>query len=539
MWDLALAQQANILAAMYAGARSGLGLRALATLERFGTPGEVTSFPDGASRSLFDAVWLHAVLANVLEMDDFVFAGHTGHASVGVPLALGQITNASGEELLLAQIAANEVAGRLGATMMVGPQQGHMKAYVYRAAAAVAAGRLYGLSADELARALAAALANPEYPLFPGAFSPDTKSLAIGEPAVAGVRAAQLAATGGLDVAMDIVEHEVGLVTSLSNHAHAPPVWSRLGETWSTSAICFKPIPSCAYAAAAAICADRIRSGEGEAWSVDRVRDVRVDTSVLSVSLESFSRPHAGELTPSNTHFSLARTVAYTLLAGLPQGSHYTPERFDAHKADIARLSQRVSLHHHWPYTLHMLRGADQAIDHPGRPGIYGMTDSHAVMARFNKAFGSPPAVRLQDIPRLLALGPKDAGYVAMRYARGIRASLPFPGGEKQRRAYVAREQDLRRLAMNLSARVTVTFDDGTTRSSEELTAPGFAGRDDKGEVPWAKLRLEIADALDEQAAATLERLLRGETGARALAAQAPKLSADAGSPGSALPVGA
>ncbi len=74
-----------------------------------------------------------------------------------MPLALGQLTGASGEEALLAQVAANEIAGRLGAVMTAGPQHGHMKAYLHRLAAAVAAGRLLKLGRSELTTALTSA----------------------------------------------------------------------------------------------------------------------------------------------------------------------------------------------------------------------------------------------------------------------------------------------------------------------------------------------------------------------------------------------
>ncbi|MEE9163043.1 MAG: MmgE/PrpD family protein, partial [Candidatus Neomarinimicrobiota bacterium] len=191
--SLARAQQIDILASLYAGTRTALGLRLLASMKDISEEGPVLTFPDGRPRSLFSGLYLQAVLANVLELDNFVFAGHTGQSAVMVPLCLGQVTGASGEDALLAQIIANEVAGRLGAVMTAGPQHGHMKAYLHRAAAASAASRLLGYDESATTLSLAIALAAPEYPLFPASFSPDTKALCVGEPTVGGVRAAYLA----------------------------------------------------------------------------------------------------------------------------------------------------------------------------------------------------------------------------------------------------------------------------------------------------------------------------------------------------------
>ncbi|MEQ1571861.1 MAG: MmgE/PrpD family protein [Myxococcota bacterium] len=502
VWALALAQRIDILASLYAGACTAAGLGAIAALDRLGEDGPVLTLPDHRGRTLTAACWLYGVLANALELDDFVFAGHTGQAAVGVTLALGQLVDASGEEALLAQIAANEVAGRLGAVMTAGPQHGHMKAYLHRAAAVTAAARLWRLDAPTTARALAIALSAPEYPLFPAAFSADTKVICTGDPIVGGVRAAALA-QDGIDAAADIVEHAVGLVTSLSNHPTCPPVWDRLGATWSTQAICFKPVAACAYAAAAAVATAELARDVDP----DRITAVEVHTTVLTLTMEGFSRPHDGRITPVNTNFSTRRTVAATLAAGeTPRGAHFTPARFAALAPRIAALSERVSLSHHWPLTVGMLRGVDQAIDHPGRPGIYGMNEAHATMARFAAAFGTPPAVRARDLPTLATLPNGDGAYVARRYAVGLRARLPFFGGEAARRAYVSRETDLRRMELRFGARVKLRLGDAA-REHEVVVPPGFAGDPERIAVPAQKLRTELGDtpwlALLEQADAT------------------------------------
>lgn len=490
--ELAVHQRINLLASLWAGARTEAGAAAVAALDRIAEPGDVVTLPDGKPRSLLAAAWHMAVLPNALELDDFVFAGHTGQAAVAVPLTLGQVVGASGEDALVAQIAANEVAGRLGAVMTAGPQHGHMKAYLHRSAATVAACRLLRLDAPQIARALAISLSAPEYPLFPAAFSADTKVLCTGDPVVAGIRAAFLAADG-VDAAHDIVEHAVGLVTSLSNHDQAPDVWGRLGETWSTSAICYKPWPACAYAAAATTAMVRLASAvDGLA---ERIRAIEVGTTILSLTMEGFSAPHRpGHITAVNTNFSTRRTLALTALVGAPTGRHFEPAAFRALAPRIAELAERVRLYHHWPHTIGMLRGVDRAIDHPGRPGIYGMGEAHRTMARFNQAFGTPKALGLDDIPRLLSIDPADTAYLLRRYAVGLRARLPFLGGKAARKRYRSQETDLRRMELRFSAQVRVFLDHGRELVEEVIVPPGFAGDPNRLQVPLAKFAREVGN---------------------------------------------
>jgi 2-methylcitrate dehydratase PrpD len=509
---LARAQQMDILASLAAGARTQVGraiLRALDAAAGEQTGEElVTSLPDGRRRPLLDAVYLHATLANALELDDFVFAGHTGQTAVGVPLALGQTTRATGEEALLAQVAANEIAGRLGAVMTAGPQHGHMKAYLHRLAATVAAVRLLRLDERQIATAMAISLATPEFPLFHASWSPDTKALCTGDPAVAGVRAAYLSAAG-VGAALDIVEHAVGLVTSLSENSRAPDVWQTLGRTWSLQAICFKPLAACAYAAGAAVAAGRLVEAFGSGWEVARVRDVEVRTTVLSVTMEGFSRPHVpGLITPSNTNFSTRRTVALTLLSGRPPtGASFTPEAFDPVAVDVGQLGARVRLTHHWPYTIDLLRGVDAAIDHPGRPGIYGMAEAHRTMARFRAAFGTPAALGASDVPAVLRLPGADRSYLLRRYAVGLRARLPFASGAACAR-YVSRETDLARMSLRFAAAVTVRLDDGRTLSEEVRLPPGFAGSAAREGIAEGKLVRELGSAASPLLAERVRALL-------------------------------
>ena len=113
----------------------------------------------GGSAPKRDAVRLHAGLSVWLDHDDYLFMGHTGHG--GVTAAWAHAKGHNVDALLTATVAANEVAGRVGASMLLGPTNGQGWAAVSAVSAAVSAGLLEGLSADELAHAIALALAMP------------------------------------------------------------------------------------------------------------------------------------------------------------------------------------------------------------------------------------------------------------------------------------------------------------------------------------------------------------------------------------------
>src|SRR5439155_23501209 len=137
--------------------------------------------------------------------------GHTGHSAVWAARAFA----GEGGRALAAQVAGIEVGGRFGAGLLLGPHNGQLWSSIHCAAAAIAAGVGLGLDGERLAHALAIALYQPPYGLWPGFMGPDSKLLTAAEPAVQGARAAMLAAEG-VDGALGLVEERRGLLRHLS-----------------------------------------------------------------------------------------------------------------------------------------------------------------------------------------------------------------------------------------------------------------------------------------------------------------------------------
>jgi len=282
------------------------------------------------------------------DWDDYLYMGHTGHSSVWTSRAF-----APGDEdrALVAQVAANEVAGRLGAALLIGPHNGQFWSSIHCASGAVAAGVGLGLDGERLAHALAIALYQPPYGLWPGFMGPDSKLLTAAEPAVQGARAAMLAAEG-VDGALGLVEERRGLLRHLS-FAARPAMLGELGQVWLTDTLAFKPYPGCAYLQAAVDAALRCGVAPSD------VGEVAVEAGYLTVAMERLGR--GGGLSPVGVNFSAARSVAIALLAGRLTHEELSPAWLEDHAADVHELAARVHVRHDWALTLETARGVVEA----------------------------------------------------------------------------------------------------------------------------------------------------------------------------------
>jgi 2-methylcitrate dehydratase PrpD len=375
-----------------------------------------------------------------------------------------------------------------------------MRAYVHRVAATAAASRLLRLDTRATARALAIALSMPEFPLYPAAFSADTKVVLTSGPAVAGIRSA-LMAEAGLDAPLDVVEHPLGVLTYFSYLKHTPDVWGALGRTWFLYSLSSKSQAACAYAQGPVTAALALRARAG-AEPTD-IESVTVHAPMTALVMEAFSRPHHGAgLTPVNTHFSTRRSVAAALLHGTLDGAYYADEAaFAARAGEVAALTERVALQHDWTMTVDLLRGIDAGLEGAGKPGILGMSQARASLDRFREAFGSRPLLTWSDVPDLLRTPPADLAYLARRYWRGYRSCLPFPGGAVSRAGWRSVESDFRRVRLSIAGRVTLRLRDGRVLVDECRVPPGFAGDPNREQAIRAKFEREAVPVLGAERA--------------------------------------
>jgi 2-methylcitrate dehydratase PrpD len=353
---------------------------------------EAAPFARHAPDGLPGEVYSGAAASIAHDWDDYLFMGHTGHSSVWA----ARTATGDPERALVAQIAGNELAGRLGAALFLGPHNGQFWASIHCLGAAAAAGVGLGLDPDQLANALAIALYQPPYGLWPGFMGPPTKLLTAAEPAAQGVRAALLAADG-VTGPLDVIEHRRGLLTHFA-FVRRPVMLGALGAVWLTDTLAFKPRPGCAYLQAAVDAV--LQAGV----SPDEVASVRVRAGYLTATMEKLAPSQLG--TPASVNFSTARSVAVALIAGRLTHEELAPDWLAARREQVESLASRVSVQHDWPLTVEMLRGTLAA---GGSAGDVPTRAWRTVLGRLKQTGMSDVALQARDLvellgqPRLLA----------------------------------------------------------------------------------------------------------------------------------------
>jgi 2-methylcitrate dehydratase PrpD len=297
------------------------------------------------------AAYANAAASIAHDWDDYLYMAHTGHSAVWASRAVGDAAGAGGDQIMAAQIAANEIEGRLGAALFVGPQNGQMWSSIHCAGAAVAAGRLRGLDADTLAHAIAIAMYQPPYALSPGFMGPDTKLLTAAEPVAQGIRAAALAERG-FTGPLDVIESPRGFLAHFS-YAPRPSMLDGLGQWWLTDTLAYKEHPGCAYLQAAVEAVLRLREQNGvDAADVARVR---VRAGWLTTAMEKLA---GGEpLTSVRVNFSVALSTAVALTAGRLTHEELNGDWLARHDDELRELATRVFLEHDWDLTMRTLQG--------------------------------------------------------------------------------------------------------------------------------------------------------------------------------------
>ena len=252
-----------LLQAARATGQSGGGARILGSDETF-TP--------------LAAAMINGTLAHSLDFDDTHAAGsiHTSAPIVPAALAAAEMTGADGAQVVTAIAAGYETQIRL--SLALDPSAHYQRGYHPSATcgvfgAAVAAGSIFGLDAQQMERALGIAGCQTSGSmrfLFDGAW---TKRFQVGYAAHNGLLAASLAREGFVGPA-GAIEGRDGFLRSYAPDPDVARAAADLGSVWETLNIAVKPYPSCRYSHAAmgaivaARAANDITSEEVEAVEV-------------------------------------------------------------------------------------------------------------------------------------------------------------------------------------------------------------------------------------------------------------------------------
>jgi 2-methylcitrate dehydratase PrpD len=416
--------------------------------------------PEGPAGEVFRS----AAASIAHDWDDYLFMGHTGHSAVPAAAAFA----ADEERALVAQVAANEVAGRLGAALFLGPHNGQFWASIHCASAAVAAALGLGLDADRTAHALAVALYQPPYGMWPGFMGPQSKLLTAAEPAAAGARAAQLAATG-MAGALDVIEHPRGVLANLS-FVPRPAMFGALGGVWLTETLAFKRLPGCAYlqSVGEAACAAGVAARE--------VEGIEIEAGWLTCEMESLG---AGpDLSPVRVNFSARLSTAVALLAGRLTPAELDPAWLRRNEDEIRALAERITLRHDPELTAATLLGTLAA----GASAELGLRD----LLRLRRRLREANMAETSPGPALLRAAAADR---RLRRLLGRLLRGRLRGGRDDRGIGAL---DTAALRMTFPSRLRIRLCDGSARVVEG-TEPGSCGRPREEQRAVVEEKLAVA----------------------------------------------
>ena len=335
-----------------------LGLGLAATVEEFGhsaragiaamaAPGPCATILGDARWAPRDAALLNAILMHGLDFDDTHLASiiHPTCTALPTALALAEARELSGTALLEAFLLGAELAIRIGGAVKGGFHHAgyHATGVVSHFASAVAAGRLLGLDAAQIASAQGIAgstAAGIQVFLEEGAW---TKRFHPGWGAVAGISAAHLSASGFKGPTRPY-EGRFGLIdTHLQAHAgeaDAGELTRALGAEWRFGATALKPYPVCHFIHG---CADAAIALHGE---IAGAGIVAVDAFLPAPTLPIIAEPAAAKERPGTDYeakFSAQFVTAWCLL----HGRFALPDLLPAALADekARALAQKVRCH--------------------------------------------------------------------------------------------------------------------------------------------------------------------------------------------------
>ena len=469
----ARAQILDMAAALHAAARTRDVRCVLDGARGFSGPGRSTLLATGERCGPADAALANAACSMAQDFDDIVWMGHTCHSAVFASLAVAEHEGRSTSELLEAVVVANEVGGRLGASSFLGPLNGQMWTFIHLAGAAVATARLLGLDAPRTAHAMAIALAQPTFPLQPGFLAPSSKLLAAATPAAAGIEAAYFA-RAGMTGALRILEDPRGFWSRFS-FLPMPHMLGGLGETWVLDTLTLKTFPGCHYFQTAFAAIESLRRGSGP-LSLDRVRGVRIESTLLACEVSRLANEASAEWTPVGVCFDLGRAAAVLLHAGELGAEQLEPGWLAANLPALERWRTRIAVSHAPGLSAKIAAGASGV--GAGRSALSSLSlrDLLRVRRRYAQESRSR-ALRLGDLAALL---------------RGrSRSDAPdAPGGDG--------------IPLYFPSRVTIELDAGAVSERIDLPPGSLASAHFDDELARKVLRVLPREALD--AGLALER---------------------------------
>jgi 2-methylcitrate dehydratase PrpD len=236
----------DLLGVALGGSRQPLTNILVKVAKDFGGKPQATVLGHGFKTSIMNAAFINGAMAHALDYDD-THVGSIGHPSAPVipaVLAVAEWKGLSGKSALEAFVLGYEVETRIGLGMGTKhyDRGWHATSTFGRFGAAVAAGKLLGLSLEEMKQAMG--LAGTQAAGLRLVFGTMAKPFHPGKSAYDGVLSAILAQRG-FTCAPNILEAKKGFVEVLGEDSKLEPMVKNLGRKYEVLNNTFKPHAAC------------------------------------------------------------------------------------------------------------------------------------------------------------------------------------------------------------------------------------------------------------------------------------------------------
>jgi len=503
----------SVLASVYAGRSLGQARAVMETVRDRGKRGKATVLASGERATAEDAVLANTTLSMAHDFDDYLFMGHTGHSAVLVSLALCDEMNKDVADLVTCQVAANEIAGRLGTSALLGPLNGQMWSFIHLVASSCIAGKLLDLGQEQMENAIGISLSQPLYPSRSAFFGSGAKLLTASWPSLLGLQSAFLAREG-MTGPRDVFDPDGGFYQTFSFYP-IRGAWEGLGKRWLTETLAVKRFPGCAYldstVDAVEVILERIRQERGKALAPSEVETIRIHATVLTCEMERLAEQYEKEgLHPVLVNFSARYSLAWRLLTGGLRAQEMTEERVKELEGDLRSLAERIHVLSDRALNLELMQsqirgaGLGKLLHEMGLSGLFTVLRKASGQytlrehlfpkgrgekgARQTPFWQGSPKGWIQGLSRLIPSGPSTSG---KRYSleEVLPEALEFPFG----------------------ARVEVRLKDGSVFAHEQRVPEGAPGNNEADllEIAGEKFRSHAEDVLGADGAEeALKKLL-------------------------------
>ena len=316
----------DTLGAMIAGSRTPVAdIMRKTALEQFGGD-QATIMVSGQRVSAAGAALANGFFGNALDIDDGYrnTKGHPGACALPPVLAVTELAGGcSGQEFLTALVIAYELGIRAGVIRHATYEVYHSSGSWGAIAGAAAAGRLLGLSENQLFHAMGASEYHaPIAPMMKGIDTPSMGKDSIGWGCMVAVLSALMARDGF-----------TGVCPLFDDAPDAKRV-ENLGDEWEILNLYFKPYAACRWGQPAV--AGALKIAREHHLTPDQIRRIRVRTFEAATRL-----PNGHPRDTEEAQYNLAFPVAAALLDGEVGPVQVLPPRL--YDPDLLAMLDRVS----------------------------------------------------------------------------------------------------------------------------------------------------------------------------------------------------